>query len=173
MKLLTKVALVLGGYVAAFAIALAATSLYIAATGYIDRQTYSGMTAFGDSVLFLFAFAAAAVVPTGAALFFLRPYRRFWSVLSVVAVTIAATGLAACLDYVLARGTPDPTSFLYAWSALAVLRLLIAPICAGGFLLAAVFAPSRRHRNALLLAMFIDGAGFAVAVFELIARTPG
>lgn len=169
MKPLAKIGIVVGGYVAAFAIAAAATSLYIATTSYIDRQTYSGMSAFGDSLVFLFALGAAAVPATAAALWFLRPYGRFWSVLSVAALVIAATGLLAALEYFLAQGT-DPRSGAHAWSALAVLRLLVAPLFAGAFCLAAVFAPNRRARIALLLATVMDATGFACAALSLAVR---
>jgi hypothetical protein len=45
--------------------------------------------AFGDDLLFLGVFGVAAVVPSGAALFFLRPYRTFWLGLSVAALVVA------------------------------------------------------------------------------------
>src|SRR5882724_11785698 len=93
-----KVASVLGGYVVAFLIASAGVAIYVAATNGADRQTYGAMYDFGDSLLFLAVFGVAAVVPGGAALFFLRPYRGFWRALSVAALVIATTAVAAFIN---------------------------------------------------------------------------
>jgi hypothetical protein len=49
------------------------------------------MYAFGDVLLYLGTFAVAAVPATAGALFFLRPYPRFWKALSATARVIAAT----------------------------------------------------------------------------------
>jgi hypothetical protein len=54
--------------------------MYAAGTIGPDRQTSSGMVAFGDSILFLSVFAVTAIPATGAALFFLRPYPLFWRI---------------------------------------------------------------------------------------------
>ena len=40
-------------------------------------------------------FGLLALVPTGAALYFLRPYRPFWTVLAAVGLCVAITGAAA------------------------------------------------------------------------------
>jgi hypothetical protein len=164
MRALVRAGLVVAGYVVAFAIASAVVVIYVAATSGPDRQAYSGMYAFGDSLLFLAVFGVAAVPSTGAALFFLRPYRSFWVVLSVVALGIATTGLAALIDYVAAR-TADALSILHAWSALAVLRILAAPLFALAFLLSGLFAPNRSSRIALLIATVIEAAVFAYVAF--------
>lgn len=169
MKAIAKVGIICGGYLAAFGIAPLAVTLYIAATSNIDRVTYSGMSACGDSLVFLFAFGAAAVAPTAIALFFLRPYRQFWSVLSAVALAIAATGLIAGIDYV-AAGFPNASAVVQSWSAFAVLRIIVAPLFAGAFCLAGLFAPNRNTRTALLLATVMDATGFTCAAFTLIWR---
>jgi hypothetical protein len=119
---------------------------------------------FGDLLLFLGVFALAAVPATGAALFFLRPYRSFWIALSVAALVVAATGFAALIDYVAAQTAP-PEYALYEWSALAVLRILATPLFALGFLLSALFAPTRSARVALLMATAIETAVFVYIVF--------
>src|SRR5947208_11471265 len=98
-----KVASVLGGYVVAFLIASAVVAIYVAATNGADRQTYAAMYDFGDSLLFLAVFGAAAVPATAAALFFLRPYRPFWIALSVAALAIAITAVASCIQFLVAR----------------------------------------------------------------------
>jgi hypothetical protein len=162
-----KVGLVVAGYIVAFLIASAVVGIYVASTSGPDRQGYGGMYAFGDSLLFLAVFGVAAVPPTGAALFFPRSYRSFWLALSVAALVIAATGLAAFIDYVAAR-TAEADSILHAWSALAVLRILVAPLFALAFFLSVLFAPNRSSRIALLVATVIEAAVFAyVAVIWL------
>jgi hypothetical protein len=102
----------------------------------------------------------AAVPASGAALFFLKPYRSFWLALSVAALGMAATGLAAVIGYVAAR-TADAPPLLQTWSALAVLRILVAPLFALSFLLCGLLAPNRFSRFALLLATVVEAAVFA------------
>ena len=163
MRVAARVGVVAAGYVAAVAVAWVGVTLYIAATSSIDRQTYSGMTAFGDSMVFLAVFGVVSLAPTSTALFFLRPYPRFWSVLSRTAVLVAITALAALLDYVLARWSG--VGFLAGvWSAVAMLRILIAPLFALAWLAAAVVAPGRGARLALVTATAIECAVFATIV---------
>ena len=154
-----KVGLIAGGYVGAFFVAAAVVAIYVASTSGPDRQTYGAMYAFGDSLLFLAVFGVAAVPPTGAALFFLRSYRSFWLALSVAALAIAATGLAAFIDYVAAQSA-DAGSILHSWSAVASLRILVAPLFALAFVLSGLFAPDRFSRIALLVAGLIEAAVF-------------
>jgi hypothetical protein len=164
MRPLAKVGLVLAGFIAAFMVASAVVAIHVAATSGPDRQGAGGMYGFGDDLLFLAVFGVAAVPATGTALFFLRPYRSFWPVLSVVALGVAITGITAVIDYV-AAGTADAHSFLYTWSALAVLRILIAPLFALGFLLSGLFAPNQSSRIALLAATLIEAAVVVYVAF--------
>lgn len=96
---LRRVAIVLGGYVLAFGVALGFVSLHIVASHTPDRQTAQGMYAFGDTVVFLGVFALASLPATGAALFFLRGKPRFWIVLASIAVGVAMTGVVWALAY--------------------------------------------------------------------------
>ena len=164
MRPRVKVALVVAGYLGAVIVASAAVAIHMAATSGPDWQGSSGMLAFGESLLFLAVFGLAAVPPTAAALFFLRPYRSFWLVLSVVALGIAATGLVALIGSVAAR-TAAAGSILHIWSALASLRILIAPLFVLAFLLSGLFAPNRSSRIALLGATAIEAAVFASIAF--------
>jgi len=66
-----KVALVAAGYVAAGLIATAAVALHMALTA-SDSRGADGMYAFGDALLFLFVFGVVALVPTAAAVYFIR-----------------------------------------------------------------------------------------------------
>ena len=144
--------------------AVAVVTIYVAATSGPDRQTYGVMYGFGDDLLFLAVFGVAAVPATGAALFFLRPYRSFWLVFSVVALGIATTGLTVLIGYVASR-TADVRFILHVWSALAPLRILIAPLFALNFFLSGLFAPNRSYRIALLVAAAIEAAVFAYVAF--------
>jgi len=159
-----KVGLVVAGYVVAFLVAFAVVAIHVAATSGPDRQVYGAMYGFGDDLLFLAVFGVAAVPPTAAALFFLRSYRSFWLVLSVVALAIATTGLVALIDYIAPR-TADTGSILHTWSALAGLRILSAPLFVLAFLLAGLFAPNRSSRIALLVATATEAAVFAYVAF--------
>jgi len=164
MRPSVKIGLVVAGYVVALLVAFAVVAIYVVATSGPDRQQYGGMYSFGDSLLFLAVFGVAAVPPTAAALYFLRPYRAFWLVLSVIALCIAATSLAALIGYV-AQRTVAPGSILHTWSALAPLRILSAPLFAPAFLLSGLFAPNRASRIALLVATAIEAAAFVCVAF--------
>ena len=164
MRPTAKVGLVGAGYLGAFAIASAVLAVYIAATSGPDRQTYGVMFAFGDDLLFLAVFGVVGVAPTGAALFFLRPYRSFWRTLSVSAVVVAATAGTALLIYLVSAGA-GADSATRAWSAPAVLRILTAPLFALVFLVSAVMAPSRGPRLALLIATAVEASVFVCVAF--------
>lgn len=160
MKPSSSVALVAGGYVAAFLLASAVVAVRVANTSGPVAQASSGMYAFGDSVLFVAVFGVCALVPTGAALFFLRPYPRFWTVLSTVALAVATTGVVAAILYAVGRaetGTP-----LGVWAQVSVLRILIAPLFAFTFLVCTVLSPNRAHRVALIVATVME---LAVAAY--------
>ncbi|HVK53739.1 MAG TPA: hypothetical protein VM532_01800, partial [Burkholderiales bacterium] len=92
--------------------------------------------------------------------YFLRPYRAFWVILSVTALVIATTCLAAFLGYVTPK-TSDPGPLLHSRSTFAVLRILVAPLFATAFLLAGLFAPNRSARVSLFVATGIETAVFA------------
>ena len=74
MKPFLKIAVVAGGYIAAFLMALAAVAIQMASTSGPAAQASSGMSAFGDAILFVAVFGLCSLVPTVAALFFLRSY---------------------------------------------------------------------------------------------------
>lgn len=158
----TKVFIVVGGYVLALLVAFAAVWIHVAMTSGPDRQGASGMYAFGDSIFFLWTFGVAAVPATGAALFFLKPYRSFWHIISIAALAIATTAIAALLGYLMFRSA-NPGSALGNWAALAPLRILLAPLFGLGFGIALLFAPTRSHRYALLLATVVEATVFLMA----------
>jgi hypothetical protein len=151
-----KVAWVVGGYIACLLIASAAVAIRIAATSGPDRQAAGGMYGFGDTIFFVAIFGVPALVPTGAALFFLKPYRLFWSVLSALAVALAATGIAAVVLYAIGRNAT--TSCLGTLAGYSVLRILVSPLLALAFAVCAVFSSYRVPRIALFTAALIEVA---------------
>jgi hypothetical protein len=161
MKSSLKVTVVAGGYVAAFLAASAVVAIRMANTRGPDAQAASGMFAFGDSVLFVAVFGVLALVPTGGALYFLRPYQRFWMVLSLLCLAVAVTGPTAAILFAVGRhATPSP---LATWAGLSVLRLLVAPLLALTFLVCALFTPHRSPRFAFLAATAMEAVVTAYA----------
>lgn len=149
MKPSLKVAVLAGGYTAAFLIASSAVLIHIANTSGPDAQASSGMYAFGDALLFVVIFGVCALAPTGAALFLLRPYGAFWTVLSALGFAMAITGVTAAILF--AVGRHAATSPLATWAAYSVLRMiLVAPILAFSFLVCTILSPQRSHRVAFL-----------------------
>lgn len=168
MRPLAKAGLVGAGYIGALALASVVVAVHLAVTSGPDRQGSSGMSAFGDGLLFLAVFGVAATVPSAAVLFFLRPYRPFWGVLSVASLLVATTAGAAFVVYLTAQSS-DPQSVAGAWSAMAILRILIAPLFALAFLVSTVMAPSRGSRLALLTATAFEAlavVGAALILFH-------
>ena len=166
MRAPVKIGLVVAGYVGAFMAATAVVAIHVAVTSQ-DRQGSDGMYAFGDSLFFLAAFGLASIPATGAGLFFLRPYPAFWRRFSTAALIIAATAQAALIIHLVAQSA-DAHSAFYAWSAFAILRIIVAPLFALGFLLATIFAPNRSARIALLVATLLEAVAVGVVVFRML-----
>ena len=163
-KPVTKLGIVLGGYVGAVAVATLVTRVYIAATPTVDRQGAGGMSAFGDSFFFLIVLGAAAIPATGAALYFLRSYAGFWRALSVASLAIASTALAAFVVNVLSK-LPGAGARMQSAVMISPLRILIAPLLGFFFLLSALFAPPSPSRRWLATAGGIElGSFVAVAL---------
>jgi hypothetical protein len=156
MKPVTKIGVVLGGYLAALLLAGVMVAVDVAFTSGPDAQASSGMYAFGDMLLFLAVFGVAALIPTGAALFFLRPYRAFWYVLSGLGMTVALTGISAAVVYEFGRHAAGPSP-LASWVAFSVLRLLAAPVLALAFLVCATLSAYRVPRLIFLAAVVLEG----------------
>jgi len=162
MHPLTKVGFVIAGYVIAAAVAAAAVASHLLAIGGPFSPTYSGMNAFGDSLLFLAVFGVVAILPTSAALYFLRSYRAFWRRFSVVALVVALTSLAAFIVVSI-----DSRSVI---AGLAFPRILVAPLFALAFGLSGLFSPDRAPRIALFVATVIEITGFACWLGTCIIR---
>lgn len=163
MKPMLKVGLVALGYVAAFVIASVVTAIRIALTSGPDAQASSGMYAFGDAFLWLNVFGICALVPTAAALYFLRPYRRFWELVGFTAVVVAVTGVLSAALF--AFGRAAELSILGVWAQLSPLRMLVAPLLALVFLVCALVSPRGFPRLAFLSAALMEVAVSAYIAF--------
>lgn len=152
----------MGGYVAAFLLAAGALQLRLwIGAHFPDAQASSGMAAFGDSVVFVFILGVAALAPTGLALYFLRPVRRFWTVASIGALALAATGVAASALFWTTRSRPAVSSLVSLAAALSLERVIVAPLVTAGFLICAGFAPEARPRRTFALAALCEGGAAA------------
>ncbi len=119
------------------------------------------MYAWGDLILFLEVFGLGAIIPTGLALYFLRPIKLFWTVFSIAALAFALTGLGAALIVAVTSRVVDraPTqSLLSILVAIAGLREMMSPAAGVTFILATLTAPTRRIRLALLAAAVVEGS---------------
>jgi hypothetical protein len=169
-----KLGIVAAGYLASFVIAAAVVAVRVALTSGPDAQASSGMHAFGDAFLFLNVFGMCALVPTGLALYFLRPYCAFWGALGRLGIVVALTGVAAVAVYAFGRtGSP---AFLTPWATFSPLRMLVAPLFAAGFLVCALVSPRGFPRVALLSAAVMEiavSAYIAIVWFvPLVLRWP-
>ena len=146
-----KTAIVAGGYIGALLAACSVLAVYIAQTSGSDRDHAGGMYAFGDALLFLVAWGAASTPPTLLALYFVRRVHVLWSILSMSALAVSLTGLAAAVT------VSDPhLSASGVWSALAVPRIFFAPVLAAIFALTAMLSYQARHRWWLMAAAGLE-----------------
>ena len=120
------------------------------------------MNAFGDFLLFLTLFATAAILPTAAALFFLRPYPAFWRVFSGIAAVVALIGLAFSVIVIVNARSPA--------AGIAFLGVIAAPLFALAFGLSGFFAPDRNSRISLFAAAATHIIAFAAWVITCLVR---
>ena len=152
-----KALLVAVGYAAAAAAGMAAARLQnMRGSGHSD-----GMVAFSETLVFVFVFGLASLLPTGAALYWLRAHAGFWIVISRLALSVAVTAVAAVLLVMLA---PEMS-----WAAIGLLRLFLTPLLAAGFVLSAVLAPDRSSRALLSIAAALESAGALYGYVRLFA----
>jgi hypothetical protein len=150
-----KVAIVAGGYLLAIFVAVAVTYVYTWISDSPERQAQSGMSAFGDSVVFLAVLGVASIPASCALILFLRGVRQFWYVTCVLALLIAASGLATAAAYAFGRAVDSP-ALLQSWAMWSPLRFLASLLFGPAFFLSALFAPTRAFRVALLLATAME-----------------
>lgn len=160
------IALVAGGYAAAWAIASLAENARYRSTQGPDSQASGGMYAGGDMILWAAVFCLVALVPTTIALRALRGVPRFWRVAPRIALAGAATGPLAVLVMVAL------TTFPVAGKAAELLMILGA---ARGFAslpaiafdgLFALISPERGARRTFVLAGLVELASVVLAVLR-------
>jgi len=159
MKAVYRWSLVVAGYAAALLAAGGVVAVHVAFTRGPAYDASSGMYAFGDSLLFLGVAGVAAIPATGAALFFLRPHRGFWKILSIGGLATAATAILASILFLAMRSTTGH-GVLQSWAMVTPLRILAAPMLALFFLLCGLFAPTRSTRICLASAAAIEVVAF-------------
>ena len=164
-----KAGIVVGGYVAAILLAFCVISIYINQTSGPDRDASAGMYAFGDSLLFIAVFGVVSTIPTGLALVFLRQSRSFWIALSVVALVVASTSLAAVAVILWTPQKLALSASLDIWEALSVPRLFVSPFFAASFGLSALVAPQARFRWSLFGAASVEGVSAVYGFFHWFA----
>ena len=157
-----KAGTVLGAFAAAVAAAWVVTDLYIAATPAVDRS--GGMAAFGDGMLFLAALALFSIPALCMLLYALRSRPGFWRGLAALALVAIGFTVLAVAGWM----THSASGIV----ALGTLWLIFSPFIAGGFGLAALFAPAGPSRARLALSAGLHGA-FFVCAFLWMTRYAG
>lgn len=170
MNALAKTAIVLSGYVAAWLLAGQVVAVHQALTA-ADSQGADGMYAFGDSLFFIAAFVFFALVPTGAAIWFLRRSGSLGSGLSALALGVAATAPVAAFVTIAVHGS-DPAGLLNLLSPFAFLRLFLAPLLCVGFLVCGLVFRASPSGKKLFVASALEAAGaLYFALFMFMVRT--
>ncbi len=158
-----KWGVVAGGYAAALAAGLLAGWAYDRSIPAAVRDASSGMYGFGQLLAAVAVFGFTALLPTIAALVFLRPYAPLWRTLSGVAVAFAAAGLVAALVFTFGAYPNDGPGALGSLFALA--HMLGFPLWTLAFGIFAVLTPDRGSRRRWVAALGIE---LVVAAFSIV-----
>jgi hypothetical protein len=160
MKKITKMGLVILGFIVAFSGAFLAAYLDGLLTERFQAQS-GGMVAGGQMILFIGVFAVLSLFPIGLALFFLRSEKKFWSPFSIFAVGLALTGPMAEAFMTAVRAFHFwPHSGWAIFIFINMLEVFGTPVFAFGFFLFAFISPLPQPRKRLLIAAGIEMALF-------------
>jgi len=163
-----KLALLGAGYVLAFLVASGVVAVHVALTLGPDRDLYGGMHAFGDLLLFLVVFGAAAIAPTAASVFLLRHSALFWAIATTFALALAATYLASVAAWFLALHFPGSIPEHTIWEAITIPVFVTSPFLFACFL-GATLAAAGAYRFLLALAAAMQGVCASYALVWLIS----
>ena len=168
MRPIVKTAVVLAGYGAALAGGVAATYLY---DRMLPRDVSDGMAAFASVQFGLLALGFLALVPTGLALWWLRPVKPFWRAMKALCLAGAATGPAALALFLITRQMEPGRNPLFFASYFSLERIFATPVFCAGFLLIALFTPAAFGRKLLFAAAALEAAVGAIAFLTLLSGT--
>lgn len=172
MRTRTKMGIVAGGYLLAAGAGMGAGALYDARMAAMPYDTSGGMYAAGESMAAFAAFFVVALLPTAAALWFLRGNHRFWQAVAVASFAFAGLGLIAALATMAARGTPGHPAAI-ALELYGLAQLLGVPLWTAAMVVFACLAPTRTARRLLVAAIGIELVIGACAAFHWFLRGPG
>jgi hypothetical protein len=165
------VAAVLAGYLLALAAGGVAGWWYDVRVSSLPYDTSGGMYAAGQAMAALGTFLAVSLLPTGLALWFLRPYPRFWKGAAVAALAFAGAGLLAVLSPLVIRAQPT-TIPLALLSLVQLAHLLGSPLWIAGLALFAILSPAGPARRLLVAALGVELAVAACAGVHWFATAP-
>ena len=164
MNRLSKIGVVLGGYAGALFVTWGAFYVYVLMRKDVGSGS-GGMQAFGDSLLFIGVFCLLALIPTALALYFLRPFKKFWTVFSIASLALAATGPVFA---VLMGRLHQSHAAAVVVGFFGLLKVLGSPLLSLGFVICAIIAPGGRSRWRLVGAAAIEFTVCAYAFFCLL-----
>ena len=161
-----------GGYIAAFGAAWVGEDIYEGLTQVMRGQSSPGMVAEGDAIIFFFLFGAAALAPTGLALYFSRSSLKFWKFLSIAALLFALTGplmemLNITMKAVRTLRIAHANALGPLLTFLGIVRIFGAPVMAATLFLAVLIAPDSSSRKRLLSAMGHRGGFMHLGVYRV------
>ncbi len=162
MKDFIKLGIVLAAYLAAFVVAAEVVHLReLRPQWQATSQASPGMAAFADFILFVEVFGVAAAAPTALASYFLRPFRRVYTVFATGCLALAVTGLLAAVIVVGTRSLQGETGLSRAFAPFGDIRTFLSPILAPSFLVSVPLAPTWRCRWILLAAAAMEAVALA------------
>jgi hypothetical protein len=161
-----KVAVVIAGY----ALALICAFAYFYVYPNPEAAAYPGMAAFGDSIVFLGIFGFVGLFPTTLALYFLRPFNRFWLPFAMACLVFAISGpLVEIANTALdARRAYDHSPMAAVLSLIGILHIFGTPLFFIGFIIFSAIAPPGRPRRLMLLSAAMEVLTGGYAFFTLL-----
>src|ERR1700716_562055 len=163
MERLSKPGVVLIGYAAALFVSCVVFYAYVYVSNWTNAvQASGGMQAFGDFLLLVGLFGFLALFPTALALYYLRPFEKFWRVFSIASVVLAISGLLAA---VMIGRLQRPPGAILGVGFFGLMEILGAPLLGLCFSTCAVIAPTRSSRRFLFAAAGIE---FVVSAYVFV-----